>query len=923
MNPLPPIITLNQLNTLLTRHPYFRDRPSFTKQYWHAQCYLLLKHAHRTNTLPTTSIHNLANSIGISHIVIRYWLRDERLPRLLESLLTHEQTRHHHEATLPHEHHHYRIDPSTVYESVRPLKDQHERTLVGSQANCTKTQLRHIGGMTPGEAVIHLPDQSEPHINEDGHSPREYDHTAESHSQSVIHHKTEDLEPHDKQARSRIETYQPSTDLPGYEGVIQFVSKDAEGDRMDKKLDDVQIKVYNDISPSNRLAQELPEEQLNLKLKQHHELFLRTIINEWEAPLLNELIVSETSSISECLANLDRLVNRHHYLRDHPDFQEQYRKAQWYIVLKKYQEQGLLSAMADTEIAERTNLCKRTFRAWLMDDYETHLVTKVINHEKARRKYEATLPTEALTHRLDPNLIYQFCKRFKDNPQEITSDTISEALEKLLRANKNPSKILFGEFRIYHQHGPRWMSKTVNIFSRRTEEIEQSLNTRMGLTEDPYQSFRIGLVNNNLYIWRRDSNPHKWLNLLAHEYIYFDGTDIKQYLVKNTLQHLDLTERGLSQLIRQISDHPKVPVNTKSILSDFYRSHPYMIGESLHFVLDAQRLDFSDTELFIRHLGLETQGPRRGGILNPRFPKDEAFHEFFSRLFSITVSDGSITRQARILHYYDKERDRIEYVKRLVRTNLGDVHKNEEITNSQTIRLTMPAILGKSLEKLGIPAGDKAIQQFKLSSFILNGTPRIKCAYLEELIPEDGYFRADGKTGSFEWKRATIIDAGPKNSQYNFEPKINAEHKEFIRRFGQSHVSRRSDSRIREQVILRTHALKKLSEQSDGPEVRFISSELRRIIKENPCQLLESEKTLCESLGIKITRRAITIHLYKNGRTSIIWGAKTTGQKDALRWALLAPPSSGYKRRNVEEWLKLRTDANEMRKQLRHSGFEI
>lgn len=45
---------------------------------------------------------------------------------------------------------------------IHALKDPHERALVGRQANCTDQQLRHITGMKPGEAIIHLPGQTQP-----------------------------------------------------------------------------------------------------------------------------------------------------------------------------------------------------------------------------------------------------------------------------------------------------------------------------------------------------------------------------------------------------------------------------------------------------------------------------------------------------------------------------------------------------------------------------------------------------------------------------------------------------------------------------------------------------------------------------------------------------------------------------------------
>lgn len=64
------------------------------------------------------------------------------------------------------------------------------------------------------------------------------------------------------------------------------------------------------------------------------------------------------------------------------------------------------------------------------------------------------------------------------------------------------------------------------------------------------------------------------------------------------------------------------------------------------------------------------------------------------------------------------------------------------------------------------------------------------------------------------------------------------------------------------------------------------------------------------------------VYLYETGRVSVIWEAYTKSEQDTLRWAVLAPPSSGYKRRYVAEWLsECQERAQQLRNQLQEKGL--
>lgn len=80
---------------------------------------------------------------------------------------------------------------------------------------------------------------------------------------------------------------------------------------------------------------------------------------------------------------------------------------------------------------------------------------------------------------------------------------------------------------------------------------------------------------------------------------------------------------------------------------------------------------------------------------------------------------------------------------------------------------------------------------------------------------------------------------------------------------------------------------------------------------------------LGQSLGIQMNRRYNDISIHqKSGRVSALWETCTSTQNDALRWAIIAPPSSGYKRRNVLKWLTGNLDTTErVREEIKLKGL--
>jgi hypothetical protein len=107
----------------------------------------------------------------------------------------------------------------------------------------------------------------------------------------------------------------------------------------------------------------------------------------------------------------------------------------------------------------------------------------------------------------------------------------------------------------------------------------------------------------------------------------------------------------------------------------------------------------------------------------------------------------------------------------------------------------------------------------------------------------------------------------------------------------------------RKRVVLTKRHLEKLITNAETAKDQQLAKELMLIIRNNPCSLLEGEKNLIQSLGIKMRQIFKEIRIYETGRVSTIWEMYTEKEDDTQRWATLVLPSSGYKRDAVNDWL--------------------
>ena len=443
-----------------------------------------------------------------------------------------------------------------------------------------------------------------------------------------------------------------------------------------------------------------------------------------------------------------------------------------------------------------------------------------------------------------------------------------------------------------------WNQTQLRDFEMYVQTNQRSLEKSLAAMSLPegVQEPRISMADGRLYVWTPKLRADELLNAYEKQFFYFQNNGGVARLVEDLQKRLQLEDSlhkvhgHLNELIRQsIANDSGPPLKA----SPFHVKGQRVEGRVLRFYLDAMGMSLTDLEGRVTRIA----GPNgQAGIRNPRFPKGEELEVSMARLTASIVSDGHLRESGRIT-YLEKNLERIERVRQIL-TNFGDI-KVEGGFRKGVYEIHIPCQIGLALIEWGMTPGDKAIHNPGLSERILNSSERVRCAYLEELIPEDGYFHPS--TG-FAWNRSHALHAGNKTVYSGFEQKISQDEVSLMQEFGT-----KSEKLVKRKNIP-YGALKELQTHED---YRFADAarNLVQAINENPNQLIRDECRIAESLGIQVTLLPDQVrYSLATGRVSVRWRASTTGVDDALRWADICPPNDIEKKQVVENWQRKRAE---------------
>jgi hypothetical protein len=239
----------------------------------------------------------------------------------------------------------------------------------------------------------------------------------------------------------------------------------------------------------------------------------------------------------------------------------------------------------------------------------------------------------------------------------------------------------------------------------------------------------------------------------------------------------------------------------------------------------------------------------------------------------------------------------------------------------------MPAILGRLLEKFGHPVGDKVLQGVRLPDFIMNGSPEVQLAYLQELIPEEGWVTIDKKDNiQIAWARSIVLFDSNKSVKFEFVQKLSPDLVRFIQNHGERKV-RISKWSGKEEVHF--HLTMGDLERLKGDANHDIASKakiLDEIVRSNPSLHIEDEKHLCDANGIMTSEQSPGPIRYSelSKRVSVRWQVRVSSEDDVALWGLLAPPNDYRKQKKLLDWMNRRkVKVENARRKLENSQEEF
>ncbi len=598
---------------------------------------------------------------------------------------------------------------------------------------------------------------------------------------------------------------------------------------------------------------------------------------------------------------LERDLNRHPYLRHRTTFPLAYTHALWHRILTAARNDGHLTDTTYKSLETITGIPAGRLRDWRLGEKEPHLERTLQIHETARQYWEHTLPQEAKQHLIDPSLVYTTFHPLLDHTETHTLEAPTTGIKTLYHHNKN-QRLIIAELKPYHKTGPQQLRTIAHAIIENRSELEHKLTKRLNLP-NTHEELRIAVDHGTLYLWRKTTHPDHWLNTYRNELLYLTPK-IKEDLINKARRHLNVNTQQLGQLLAQLTDHKGERSHTpRAAPYELTHFSPSLHGNTLHLLLDAADQTVDAIKPYITQIGRIANHEKGGGIQNPRFPQGRELDILRARLLAIGLSDCHIHKDTRVMSYHENDLNRIRYVTSLFR-RLGDCTYKLEFLRGNRTRLTITAPVGRLLEYWGVPRGDKHLYpNARLPEVVRLGKPKVKQAYLAEVIPEDGFFVNRAGAYKFGIKRAQILDAGLKSKIYGYPTKITPKHTGLIKKYGVKRKQAIRDNRPRNEITLTKGRLKELIRKGETQKDQHIAQQLEVIIKTNPSQLLKDEKELAESLGIKMQMIFKELKLQESGRVSTLWEIYTKSSTDTLQWATLAEPSSGEKQSAVRDWI--------------------
>ncbi len=586
--------------------------------------------------------------------------------------------------------------------------------------------------------------------------------------------------------------------------------------------------------------------------------------------------------------------------------------------MKRFNDMAHLAAVHDKvqHAKETDSIPDKPIREWAKDldasygavqsylaETKTPELHQILDaNEASLRAREVKLKPEAMDHRISPSEVYNNFRHLEGR-DERTIPSMAKAIADMYRDAGKGQRVQWGELSPYHTGGLKWLRSLFKAIEHNRDSIEFQLNRELGLDKNPDWRIRVGVTDYKLYLREQDTRRHNWFNIYNNEVYHFHSVDDKRRIIENARARLGLSGNlYLSRLVDQMSEFERTKKGSQPNY-DLRGDHNTIRGETLSVILDTLGMKMQDIESKLSGIGKGGEG-----ILNPRFPEDKKdIDKMFATILGAGFSDGHLEKRNRGFVYTESNRDRVRIFNEHI-DRFGDVHRCEDVKPNGVIRIRYSRVLGRALERWGMPVGDKAMQDCGLPSWFMDAPSEVKVRYYSALWAEDGSFHVDDRNrGVFQVDRGIALYDPSKVEEYNGWEKATSKHALFVK----AHGVRTESELFGKHTRLTSGMLDDLT-QSTNPTIAENALSLKETIFKNQPRLMVDERSGLETFGVKTNDYFVYVtHFEKTGRLSALWHYQTSSYLDAMRIGLSCPPDDIRKKYAVESWMNTRPDDKE------------
>jgi hypothetical protein len=449
---------------------------------------------------------------------------------------------------------------------------------------------------------------------------------------------------------------------------------------------------------------------------------------------------------------------------------------------------------------------------------------------------------------------------------------LSEGLKQLGNDCQEPGRALHCDIR----RSLELTRKELGLFEAAFRETREALD-RSG-------EVRFGMIGENLYVWKPDLDSIRLENAYGDLYYYFRDKDAFESYIADVGESLGLEGQEKKEVIKHLRELASQMVTEPSMESCINSHLERIRGDYVHLINDLSGERLSDLEVEISKI---TKKSGRGGIENPRFPQGEELEIALARLAATAVSDCHLKANG-TLEYSEKEMSRIRIFEKDLQV-FGDISLNPRRRKGENLyEAYLPTPLGIMLQHLGIPSGDRTVQNPGLFPEIKEFSIRAQCAFIEDLVPQDGTISRK----RVQWTHTNVLHAGDKTGTYGITPKIGIHEIDLIKEKGK---------REQHSWVMTYGRLREL-QKSESRELQDVARNLWESVYENPNRLIQDEVEIVRSFGIKYIEKPYAIRYHeRSGRVSVAWTAEPSELIDSMKLAMIAPSNDEIKQRIMKD----------------------